>query len=174
MKELASKIYLRHKNFWSKDNFSLLIKGILFFAFALLIQHFAYNYLDYHVKGTPVGDLLLNNLPTVNLDIFIVQGALVLTFIVISLFIIHPEYLPFSVKTLALFLITRSFFLVWAKIKLPHKKSGINILRIEFILFLIEMNKIRNSIDNLKQINHIRVCQRQIIALICSSMFYTV
>jgi hypothetical protein len=58
-----------------------------------------------------VGDLLLNNLPTINLDIFIIQGALLMTLLVIFLFLVYPEYLPFSVKTLAVFLIIRSFFI---------------------------------------------------------------
>ncbi len=107
----VNKIYLRHKNFWTRDNFLLLLGGILLFVFALFIQHFAYNYIDNSANVTSVGDLLLNNLPTINLDFFIVQGALLLTLIVIFLFVIYPKYLPFSIKTLALFIIIRSFFI---------------------------------------------------------------
>ena len=104
------KIYKTHKNFWSKPNLVSLAYGALLFTVALIIQHFAYNYIDKHAYA-PVEDLLLSNLPTIDLDIFIIQGALAFTFIVLFLFVIKPEYLLFSIKALALFLIIRSFFI---------------------------------------------------------------
>jgi hypothetical protein len=111
MENILSNIYAQHRSFWSKRTLLLVLEGIVFFLLALVVQHIAYNYIDYYVAGTPVGDLLLNNLPTINLDIFIVQGALVVTFILLCLFIAYPKYLPFSLKSLAFFLITRSFFI---------------------------------------------------------------
>jgi len=83
----------------------------LLFVLALFIQHFAYNYIDNRVVGTAVQDLLLDNLAVLNLDIFIVQGALLLTFILIGLLVAKPQYVVFSIKALALFLIVRSFFI---------------------------------------------------------------
>lgn len=121
-----NKIYLTHKNFWVKNSFLLLLESILLFVFVLLIQHFAYNYIDYHVNGSSVGDLFLDNLPTVNLSFFIVQGALLLTLIIIALFIINPQYVSFSLKTLALFLIIRSFF-----ISLTHLGANLNQLTLD-------------------------------------------
>lgn len=111
MFNIASAIYLRHKTFWSKDNILSLVAGFGFFVFALVVQHFVYNYIDRTVKGTPVGDLVLDNLAVVNLDFFIVEGALVSTVIVIILFFLYPKYLTFSLKALALFIIIRSFFI---------------------------------------------------------------
>src|SRR3989344_913194 len=116
-------LYLRHKDFWSKTNIVSLLGGAVFFLFATIIQHFAYNYIDRTVNGTPVGDLLLDNLAVVNLDFFIVEGALVSTAIVLILFLLYPKYLIFSVKTLALFIIIRSFF-----ISLTH--LGVNLHQI--------------------------------------------
>jgi len=121
MVNFINKIYLRHKNFWTKDKFLLLSSGVLFFIFALVIQHFAYNYIDYRVNGTHVGDLFLDNLPTINLNFFIIQGALISTFIILILFLTNPKYMPFSVKALALFIIIRSFF-----ISLTHLGVNLN------------------------------------------------
>jgi hypothetical protein len=126
MINLAQKIYLRHKIFWSKNNFLLLLGSISFFIFALFLQHFAYNYIDNRANVTPVGDLLLDNLPTVDLDFFIIQGALLSTLITIILFLIKPKYLPFSVKALALFIIIRSFF-----ISLTHLGANLHQLTLD-------------------------------------------
>ncbi len=109
MKKSISNICLEHKKFWL-NNKILLLEGVLFFIFALIIQHFAYNYVDFHVTGTSVGDLLLDNLPSLDLDFFIVQGALIVSFIIIILMAVKPKYILFSIKTFALYIIVRSFF----------------------------------------------------------------
>src|SRR3989344_8842473 len=121
MNNLIQKIYLNHKNFWIKHNVLVFFEGVLFFAVALVIQHFAYGYIDNRASVTAVGDLFLDNLPTVKLDFFIVQGALFSSFVVIVLFFTKPKYLPFSLKTLALFIIARSFF-----ISLTHLGADLN------------------------------------------------
>lgn len=109
MNGLINKIYLRHKNFWIKDNFLSVLTGGLFLLLALLVQSYTNNYVDF-VASTPVGDILLDNLPTVNVGFFVVQGVLIFTLIVVFLFLIFPKYITFALKTLALFIIVRSFF----------------------------------------------------------------
>ncbi len=111
MNSYIEKIYLRHTHFWKKDTFLLFLGAVALLAAALLVQHFAYNYVDHHAQVTYVGDLLLDNLPTINLDFFIVQGALILSFVVMMLCAIQPRYLLFSIKSLAFFIIVRSFFI---------------------------------------------------------------
>lgn len=111
LKGLLYNVYIQHKNFWVKDNFSLLLQGILIFGLALIVQRYAYDYVDNRVNGTHVGDLLLDNLPIVNLDFFIVEGAIISTLIVIFFLITNPKYILFAIKTLALFIIVRSFFI---------------------------------------------------------------
>jgi len=104
-----NKIYLRNKNFWSKDKVFSLLYGGLLLLLALFIQNYANNYVDY-IASTPVGDILLDNLPTINVGFFVVQGVLIFTLIVILLFLVFPEYVLFVIKSLALFIIIRSFF----------------------------------------------------------------
>jgi len=110
MKSFAKKIYLRHKSFWSESHIFLLLQSGLFILMALVVQGYANNYVDYTLS-TSVGDILLNNLPTLNAGFFIVQGVLILTLIIIFLFIMFPEYIFFALKTLSLFIVVRSFFI---------------------------------------------------------------
>ena len=99
LKGLLYNVYIQHKNFWVKDNFSLLLQGILIFGLALIVQRYAYDYVDNRVNGTHVGDLLLDNLPIVNLDFFIVEGAIISTLIVIFFLFTNPKYILFAIKT---------------------------------------------------------------------------
>ncbi len=123
MKQLIHNIYIAHRDFWTKHDIFLLLTSFSWFVSAIIIQHFAYLYIDGHVVGTHVGDIILDNIPAINLDFFIVQGALLSTLLVVFLFATKPRYLPFALKSLALFIIIRSFF-----ISLTH--LGINLHQI--------------------------------------------
>ena len=110
LRNFFHKIYLRHKNFWTNDRILSLVKGSCFFAIALIVQKLADSYVG-DIKGVAVPDLLLDHLPTVDIDFLIIQGALVLTALIFWLMIIKPKYLIFTVNALAIFIITRSFFI---------------------------------------------------------------
>ena len=135
MTNIVSTIYLRHKHFWSKGNVISVLFASLFLLAALVIQHFAYNYIDQSVTGIHVGDLLLDNLPVVNLDFFIVQGALVSTAVVLVLFLGNPKYLIFSIKALALFIIIRSFFITLTHLGTNLHQITLNVNSIGFWLY---------------------------------------
>lgn len=96
--------------------------GAVFFIFAMCIQKLANNYVD-RSSTTPVGDIFLDNLPTVNLDFLIVQGVLIISLVLVILLLANPKYLPFTFKASAVFLIIRSFF-----ISLTH--LGVNLHQI--------------------------------------------
>lgn len=98
------------KAFWTKDKIISVVVAFAFLAIALVIQKIADVYVG-NVKGVAVPDLLLDHLPTLDIDPIIVQGALLLTFIIAALLVAKPRYLSFTVKTLSLFIITRSFFI---------------------------------------------------------------
>ncbi len=130
-----NQVYLNQRNFWKSIGWQSLLSGFLFFVLAILIQHVSYNYIDNHASVTPVGDLLLDNLPIVDLDIFIVQGSLVLTLIIGYLFLIKPKYFLFSIKSLALFLIIRSFFITLTHLGVNLHQLTINIDGIGFGIY---------------------------------------
>lgn len=89
-------------------------------AFGLLIlayvaEHFANVYeLEYSARSTSVsvGDLLLDNLPVVNLNFIIIEGAL-LSIVLGTAFIIfrRPRHILFSMKALAICIMARALFI---------------------------------------------------------------
>lgn len=107
--KLINKIYFKHKNFWKKDNFWLFCQGIMFFVVAFFIKNFVNNYVD-RINTTAVGDLILDHIPTFNFDFLIVQGAIIFSIISFCLIIANPKYISFSLKSLSLFIVIRSFF----------------------------------------------------------------
>ncbi len=91
-----------------------LVAALLLLAVAYVIEHFANAYeAIYSQRPTSVyvGDLLLDNLPIVNLNLLIVEGALI-SIVLGTLFVVSkPRYLLFSLKAVALFIIIRAVFI---------------------------------------------------------------
>lgn len=106
---IIEKFYKRHKDFWNKDNFISILISTCFLIFAIFIKNVSDNYVD-SATSTPVGDLILSNIPTFNVDKFVIQGTLAFILIVIFLFLGRPKYWSFSLKTFAIFIIIRAFF----------------------------------------------------------------
>lgn len=92
---------------------SSLAFALLFLGVSFVLEHFANAYeLVYSLRPTStyVGDLLLDNLPVVNLNLIIIEGAL-LSIVLGTLFVFsNPRYVLFSLKALALFIATRALF----------------------------------------------------------------
>jgi hypothetical protein len=124
MKELAAKIYLVNKKFWTKKHFLSLISTLFLFAIALSAQKIADAYVK-TINGVAVGDIILNNVPTVDVDVLIIYGSLIFTFLILFLVIEKPRYLIFTLKALSVFIIVRSFL-----ISLTH--LGVNPQEVKF------------------------------------------
>ena len=90
-----------------------LLGALLLLGGAYVVEHFANLYeLEYSLRPTSVyvGDLLLDNLPVVDLNFIIIEGAL-LAIIGGALFVLSkPRYVLFTLKTVALFIIIRAIF----------------------------------------------------------------
>ena len=106
----SKKFFRHHKQFWNKEHVISLFWAVILSILALLIQKYADIYVS-HLNGAYVGDLILDHIPTIDLDIFIVQGALFLSFISILVLILKPRYILFTIKSVAMFIIIRSFFI---------------------------------------------------------------
>lgn len=104
-------VFREHKGFWTPARKRSMYMGILLILISLFIQIVFGEYSSQHSVGAPwVSDLFLNILPVVNLTWVIVGGAIVLWIFAIVLLIVHPRYLLFSTKAIALFIISRAFF----------------------------------------------------------------
>ncbi|MBU6414798.1 phosphatase PAP2 family protein [Patescibacteria group bacterium] len=102
--------YEKHKNFWTKENAASFGMSVFFFLVAMSVQHIADAYVN-RLRGTAVDDLLLSNLPVLDIDALIILGALVLTLILLFLGFLKPKYVNFGLKSMALFIVVRSFLI---------------------------------------------------------------
>lgn len=99
--------------FTRKYRYSLL-GALALLGIAYIAEHFANLYeLTYSLRPTStyVGDLLLDNLPVVDLNFIIIEGAL-FSIVLGTLFVFSkPRYVLFSLKALALLIATRALFI---------------------------------------------------------------
>ncbi len=91
------------------------INGLLLLVAAFICEHFAIVYaFSYSTRPTSnhVGDLLLDNLPVVDLNFIIVEGALFAILIGVAYIVIfEPRSFLFFLKALALFIAIRALFM---------------------------------------------------------------
>ena len=104
--------FWRHwDHFWTRERKRSMYEGIALLAIAIIVQVFAGQYsARVAVGANSVHDILLDNLPVVNLDFMIVGGAIALWVVAWWLLITKPSHLIFGTKTVALFIIARAFF----------------------------------------------------------------
>jgi len=89
-----------------------LIAALLFLGVAYVAEHFANLYeMEYSLRPTStyVGDLLLDNLPVINLNFIIIEGALLSIVLGIFFVLSRPRSVLFTLKALALFIVIRAF-----------------------------------------------------------------
>lgn len=109
------KVLLQDRAFlWS------LIFGIFILGSSILIDQSVSTYHDKHLY-TSVGDLILNNIPTYNLEFLFFWGlyAIIVAIILYGAFI-EPEMVPFGLKTFGILIIVRAGFIVLTYIGPPQ------------------------------------------------------
>jgi hypothetical protein len=115
MKQIIS----RHKSFWSQKTFSQsAVFSLLLLIVSLVANYFANVYTTTHASNY-VSDMILDNLPVVNLDFIFIQGAMVVIVFGIFLLLREPEKIPFVVKSVAVFVLIRSAFIMMTHTALP-------------------------------------------------------
>lgn len=105
-------MFLGHKGFWTERHKRSLYLAVFLIIVAFGVQVIAGRYSSREaVNAHFAGDIILDNIPTVNVDFFIVQGALLFWIFCVVLLATRPRYLLFGLKTIALFIIVRAFFI---------------------------------------------------------------
>lgn len=99
-----------HKAFWNRERLLSLLWAFIFFWVALTFQKYSDNYVIER-GGTIVWDLILDNIPTLDIDGIIMISTLFFTLVVIILGVLRPQYVIFGMKSLALFVSIRAFFI---------------------------------------------------------------
>ncbi|MCX7589427.1 MAG: phosphatase PAP2-related protein [bacterium] len=106
------KIFNKHQNFWNEYKIKSLILGLILITIATVIQiGLGKISTQRALSSQPAKDLFLDNLPIINTQIIIIQGALIFWILSWIYIVLNPKYLIFSLKASALFIIIRSFFI---------------------------------------------------------------
>lgn len=106
------RIFEGHKDFWDSRHRGSLYAGILLLVLSFMVQVGAGRYSDMKASLSGfTGDILLDNLPVLNIDFIIVQGAMIFWVFSMGRLISRPKYLLFALKAIALFVVVRAFFI---------------------------------------------------------------
>ena len=109
----------KHKTFWSQKLFAYnALIGIVFLAVALIANHYANSYATAQASNN-VTDIFLNNLPVVDVRLIFSEGAMLFLLFLAAVLLYEPRYLSFTLKSLAVFVLIRSFFLILTNLAPP-------------------------------------------------------
>lgn len=111
---MPASVSFTYRDLLAPGRLQSLTVGLELLAVGFIAEHFATLYAASYATRTTsvyVGDLLLDNLPIVNLNLIVVEGAL-LAIVLSSLLVLwNPRKILFTLKVLALFIIIRAFFI---------------------------------------------------------------
>ena len=97
---------------WLHKEITLSIaSAFLFLLISLIINYFAGTYASLHASAV-VRDIILDNIPTFDVDGIFIYGIVLFFVFLAGLLLWKPRNAPFVIKSLSLFIIIRSFFII--------------------------------------------------------------
>lgn len=103
-------VWRRYKLTWFDRHFRLSAPAaIILFALSVVANYYAGAYATERASNS-VTDLILSNIPVIDVDWYFVYGAISLIVLVAIILIIHPRRIPFALHAMALFYFTRAVF----------------------------------------------------------------
>ncbi|MFA6006796.1 MAG: phosphatase PAP2-related protein [Candidatus Paceibacterota bacterium] len=94
--------------------------GLLMLTLSFCINYFAGTYATESISNQ-VSDLLLDRIPAWDVELLYVQGAVIMWTVVTMLLLYKPRYFPFFAKSMSLFILIRSFFIILTHIAPQHE-----------------------------------------------------
>src|SRR3989344_2293603 len=120
------KIIDRHKSLWAQRSFILQVgAGVLLLVFGIFATYFANIYTTIRASNA-VTDLILDNVPVVNVNFVFTDGAMFFVLFLAAVVLYEPKRIPFTVKSVALFIIIRSAFVTLTHLAPPLGRSYID------------------------------------------------
>ncbi|HTY39981.1 MAG TPA: phosphatase PAP2-related protein [Candidatus Paceibacterota bacterium] len=104
-----SRMFRGYKTMFTREHVRSLLFAFVLLGLAIVFQFYASAYSE-RVSSNFVQDILLDNLPIVNLNAIIVEGALAAIAGSVLLLLYKPQYLIFTLKAGAIFIATRAAF----------------------------------------------------------------
>ncbi|MEK7539339.1 MAG: phosphatase PAP2-related protein [Patescibacteria group bacterium] len=99
-----------YKTYFTDKNFLIAFgNGLILLGISLVVQFFISGYVN-SLPSTPVPDLILSNIRTYDVSGIFVYGTVLMAFVTFFIVFRQPNYLPFAMKSVALFTLIRSVF----------------------------------------------------------------
>ncbi len=106
------RILRQHRDLWRRREFlASIFVSIIFLALSLVLNHITSTYTD-ESTGPYVQDILLDNIPVVNVNFVVNEVVWALIYFVLFLLVLRPSRIPLVAKNVALFIFIRSLFTV--------------------------------------------------------------
>jgi len=84
-----------------------------------VINYYAGTYATSNISNQ-VTDLIVDNVGPYNVDLIFENGSVILWIFVLGYLLTYPKYFPVFAKSVSLFTVTRSFFIILTHIAPPH------------------------------------------------------
>ena len=105
---MVAQVLKRYKTcFRDRDYVLSFVLSFIFFILSAIVSFFAIVYATENA-GSPVTDFILSNIPVFDVDGLFMYGPIVFGIIIAFYLILNPKKIPFSLKSIALFLCIRS------------------------------------------------------------------
>lgn len=110
----------KHVIFWT-DRRTWLHLGVSFGLFLLsLVFTFIATRFVRSYTGYVVPDILLDNLPVVNVSFLFFQGSVIFSVVLVLILLYEPKYIPFTLESTGLFFFIRSLFMMMTHLSAPN------------------------------------------------------
>jgi hypothetical protein len=104
-------IITKHKQYFTNKKFlTSVIISFTFLIIALIINFYAGTYATERASNS-VTDIILSNTRAYDLDGFFVYGTMIFLLFIAFVLFLKPNKIPFTIKSIALFVVTRSIFI---------------------------------------------------------------
>jgi hypothetical protein len=114
----------RYKTQFAKPGFALSVFfAICIFSISTVINYVAGTYAT-GAASNSVTDIVLSNIRTFDVDSLFVYGSMFFVALITVILLIHPKRIPFTLYSLALFIVTRSVFIVLTHIA-PYPSQAV-------------------------------------------------
>jgi hypothetical protein len=121
-----AKATQKHKFFWlNKQYFLSAFLGVVLLAGSLYANYYA-NYYSAISASNSVTDIILDNIPVINVSFAFSEGAVIFVLVLIGIALFEPKYIPFGLKSISLFVLIRSCFMILTHLAPPQGATLIN------------------------------------------------
>ncbi|MDR3642708.1 MAG: phosphatase PAP2-related protein [Candidatus Doudnabacteria bacterium] len=119
MPQKISKHIQKHKAFWRTPTFiSSVGMGVMLLIFSFGINYFANGFSASHASNS-VNDIILDNIAVYNVSAVFLEGGVLFIIILIAILFLEPKFIPFTIKSIALFIVVRSLFMILTHLAPP-------------------------------------------------------